>query len=100
MSLPTIILLGFLTLVLTVPTSGTASTLTFTNFVHNATPAILWDVMIDDATANLFTVKVRVDPSSTVIGDILQYLCQLRKAEGGLSSMNTTQAGDLVENLA
>src|SRR5262245_48911223 len=29
-----------------------------------------------------------------------QYLCQLRKAEGGLSGMNTTQAGDLVENLA
>ena len=71
LSLPTIILLGFLTLVLTVPTSGTASTLTFTNFVHNTTPAILWDVMIDDATANFFTVKVRVDPLSTVIGDIL-----------------------------
>ena len=29
-----------------------------------------------------------------------QYLCHLRKAEGGLSGMNTTQAGDLVENLA
>ena len=28
-----------------------------------------------------------------------QYLCQLRKAEGGLRGMNTTQAGDLVENL-
>ena len=56
---------------LTLPTSGTASTLTFTNFVHNSTPAVLWDVMIDDATANLFTVKVRVDPTSTVIGDIL-----------------------------
>jgi len=44
-------------LALTLPTSGTASTLTFTNFVHNSTPAVLWDVMIDDATANLFTVK-------------------------------------------
>ena len=53
------------------PTSGTTSTLTFTNFVHNLTPAVLWDVMIDDATANLFTVKVRVAPTSTVIGDIL-----------------------------
>ncbi len=29
----------------------------------------------------------------------IQYLCQLRKAEGGLSGMNTAQAGDLVENL-
>jgi hypothetical protein len=29
-----------------------------------------------------------------------QYLCQLRKAEGGLRGMNTTQASDLVENLA
>ena len=29
-----------------------------------------------------------------------QYLCQLQKTEGGLSGMNTTQAGDLVENLA
>ena len=29
----------------------------------------------------------------------LQYLCQLGKAEGGLSGMNTAQAGDLVENL-
>jgi hypothetical protein len=28
-----------------------------------------------------------------------QYLRQSRKAEGRLSSMNTTQAGDLVENL-
>ena len=28
-----------------------------------------------------------------------QYLCQLRKAEGGLRGMNTAQAGDLVENL-
>src|SRR5712691_465910 len=31
---------------------------------------------------------------------IYQYLCQLRKAEGGLRGMNTAQAGDLVENLA
>jgi hypothetical protein len=31
---------------------------------------------------------------------LLQYLCQLRKAEGGLRGMNTTQASDLVENLA
>ena len=31
---------------------------------------------------------------------LLQYLCQLRKAERGLRGMNTTQAGDLVENLA
>jgi hypothetical protein len=31
---------------------------------------------------------------------ILQYLCQLRKAEGRLRGMNTTQAGNLVENLA
>src|SRR5438128_5754060 len=29
----------------------------------------------------------------------VQYLCQLRKAEGGLRGMNTAQAGDLVENL-
>ena len=71
LSLPTIILLGLLGLALTLPTSGTASTLTFTNFVHNSTPAVLWDVMIDDATANLFTVKVQVAPTSTVIGDIL-----------------------------
>ena len=28
-----------------------------------------------------------------------QYLRQLRKAEGGLSGMNTAQAGDLSENL-
>jgi hypothetical protein len=28
-----------------------------------------------------------------------QYLRQLRKAEGGLSGMNTAQAGDLIENL-
>ena len=31
--------------------------------------------------------------------DIFQYLRQLRKAEGGLSSMHTAQAGDLVEHL-
>src|SRR4029434_8451283 len=31
---------------------------------------------------------------------LLQYLRQLREAEGGLRGMNTTQAGDLVENLA
>ena len=31
---------------------------------------------------------------------VYQYLCHLRKAEGGLGGMNTTQAGDLVENLA
>ena len=29
-----------------------------------------------------------------------QYLRQLRKAEGGLSGMNTTQAGDLIENFS
>jgi hypothetical protein len=29
-----------------------------------------------------------------------QYLRQLRKAEGGLSGMNTAQAGDLIENLS
>jgi alkanesulfonate monooxygenase SsuD/methylene tetrahydromethanopterin reductase-like flavin-dependent oxidoreductase (luciferase family) len=29
-----------------------------------------------------------------------QYLRQLRKAEGGLSGMNTAQAGDLLENLS
>lgn len=29
----------------------------------------------------------------------IQYLRQLRKAEGGLSDMNTAQAGDLIENL-
>ena len=29
----------------------------------------------------------------------MQYLRQLGKAEGGLSGMNTAQAGDLVENL-
>jgi hypothetical protein len=28
-----------------------------------------------------------------------QYLGQLRKAEGGLSGVNTAQASDLVENL-
>src|SRR5207237_9398217 len=33
-------------------------------------------------------------------GNAIQYLCQLRKAEGGLRGMHTTQAGDLVENLA
>jgi hypothetical protein len=71
LSLPVLILLGLLGLAFTLPTSGTASTLTFTNFVHHSTPAVLWDVMIDEATANLFTVKVRVDPTSTVIGDIL-----------------------------
>ena len=70
-SIPTIILLGLMGLALAVPTPGTASTLTFTNFVHNATPSVLWDVTIDDATANLFAVKVRVDPTSTIIGDIL-----------------------------
>ena len=32
-------------------------------------------------------------------GVIDQYLCQLRKAEGGLRGMNTAQAADLVENL-
>ena len=31
---------------------------------------------------------------------INQYLCQLRKAAGGLRSMITTQAGDFEENLA
>ena len=30
---------------------------------------------------------------------MVQYLRQLRKAEGGLRDMNTAQAGDLVENL-
>ena len=30
---------------------------------------------------------------------VYQYLRQLRKAEGGVSGMNATQAGDLVENL-
>jgi hypothetical protein len=30
---------------------------------------------------------------------ILQYLRQLRKAEGGLRGMNTAQTGDPVENL-
>src|SRR2546422_10731255 len=30
---------------------------------------------------------------------IVQYLCQLGKAEGGLRGMNTAQADDLVENL-
>ena len=32
--------------------------------------------------------------------DHSQYLRQLRKTEGGLSDMNTPQAGDLMENLA
>jgi hypothetical protein len=58
-------------LLLTLPPPVTASTLTFTNFVHNATPAVLWDVMIDDATANLFTVKVSVAATSAQSGDIL-----------------------------
>jgi len=47
-------------------------------------------------------------PLKGIVGDIGrgtclphdQYLCQLRKAEGGLRGMNTTQASDLVENLA
>ena len=34
------------------------------------------------------------------ISPVNQYLCHLRKAEGGLRGMNTSQAGDLVENLA
>src|SRR5439155_15743296 len=29
----------------------------------------------------------------------VQYLCQLRKAEGGFNGMNTAQASNLVENL-
>jgi hypothetical protein len=37
---------------------------------------------------------------SKKFASLLQYLCQLRKAEGGLRGMNTTQAGDLVKNLA
>ena len=71
LSLPMLLLLGLLGSAFTLPMSGTASTLTFTNFVHHSTPAVLWNVMIDDATANLFTVKVRIDPTSTMIGDIL-----------------------------
>jgi hypothetical protein len=71
LSLPMLILLGLLGSAFTLPMSGTASTLTFTNFVHHSTPAVLWNVMIDDATADLFTVKVRIDPTSTMIGDIL-----------------------------
>src|SRR2546423_13855979 len=71
LSLPMLLLLGLLGSAFTLPMSGTASTLTFTNFIHNSTPAVLWNVMIDDATANLFTVKVRIDPTSMVIGDIL-----------------------------
>src|SRR5215470_9511563 len=41
---------------------------------------------------------IRVSELANLTKD--QYLCHLRKAEGGLSGMNTTQAGDLVENLA
>ena len=33
------------------------------------------------------------------IRQLYQYLCQLRKAEGGASGMNTPQAGDLIKNL-
>ena len=70
-SVTTRAILGLLGLLLTLPTPGTASTLTFTNFVHNSTPAVLWDVMIDDVTANRFTVKVSVAAASANIGDIL-----------------------------
>jgi hypothetical protein len=70
-SVTTRAILGLLGLLLTLPPPGTASTLTFTNFVHNSTPAVLWDVMIDDATANRFTVKVSVAATSANSGDIL-----------------------------
>jgi hypothetical protein len=35
----------------------------------------------------------------TELHGMVQYPRQLRKAEGGLSGMNTAQAGDLLENL-
>jgi len=70
-SLTAIVVLGLMGWLLTLPPPGTASTLTFTNFVHNSTPAVLWDVMIDDATANLFTVTVSVAATSANSGDIL-----------------------------
>src|SRR5216683_15213 len=70
-SLTLIVVLGLMGSLLTLPPPGTASTLTFTNFVHNSTPAVLWDVMIDDATANLFTVTVSVAATSANSGDIL-----------------------------
>ena len=39
------------------------------------------------------------DEVREIIGAVDQYLCQLRKAEGGASGMNTPQAGDLIKNL-
>src|SRR5262249_55369857 len=41
-----------------------------------------------------------IDYEMLIIDNSEQYLCQLRKVEGGLRGMNTTQARDLVENLA
>jgi hypothetical protein len=70
-SITTPALLGLIGLLLILPPPGVASTLTFTNFAHNSTPAVLWDVMIDDATANFFTVKVAVAATSANSGDIL-----------------------------
>ena len=42
---------------------------------------------------------VPLNPTLTPTSTLDQYLGQLRTAEGRLRSMNTAQAGDLVENL-
>ena len=41
----------------------------------------------------------RCENQERYIDHLQQYLGQLRKAEGGLSGVNTAQASDLVENL-
>jgi uncharacterized protein DUF499 len=52
--------------------------------------------VVSDRRASL-DMETEVKPT---MRSLIQYLCQLRKAEGGLRGMNTTQASDLVENLA
>ena len=54
-----------------------------------------------DQAARCVSQKPAISVSQKIsLGCINQYLRQLRKAEGGLSGMNTPQAGDLVEHLA
>ena len=45
-------------------------------------------------------ISVPSDTIASVEERVYQYLRQLRKAEGGVRGMNTTQASDLAENLA
>jgi hypothetical protein len=71
-----------------------------TEYTHVTAPIVGTEIVLPITLALPIFAEADRSTVKSLTNRLLQYLCQLRKAEGGLRGMNTTQAGDLVENLA